>query len=331
MGIYETLKDKEPLIACSHFDADGCYSAALLSTVFKIKKIHFPWKFGDYSTITEEIRGKTIETPVDVALDLGPPLEKYDGIVIDHHAQTGIFLGDNYKDYKKRVFFSDVPATGMVYNIFKDKIPDNEKWKVAGGLVGDGQAAKMPPEIWDMFPILLEGRGNIYKGNYGKFKDYPYPIYKHLSSPINAMCRNGDPETAYEIICRAKGPMDILTNPALLNDKTAIDNEIKNVIKEGIQEQNITNYVSVVIISSKKRIGSRICSALGGVDYNRTWIVANDGNKRFSIRGDLADYLGTKLHAKGISCGGHAGYWGGELQAEQEGEDIIKALREALN
>jgi len=330
MNLYKRLKDREPLTVCSHFDADGCYSAALLSTVFKIKKIHFPWIFGDYSTIIEKEKGETVETLVDVALDLGPPLKDFKGIVIDHHPQTRDFMRSMSPQYDDQIIYDDIPTTGLVYQLFRDKIPDKEKWKVAGGLVGDGQAAKMPIEIWDMFPILLETRGNIYKGTYGKFKDYPYPLYKHLSSPINAMCRNGDPETAYEIICRAKGPMDIITNPALLNDKTAIENEIKNVIKEGLTEQNIGYYTSVVIINSKKRIESGICSALGGMDFSRTWIVANDGNKKFSIRGDLADYLGAKLQAKGFSCGGHSGFWGGELSPEQEGEDITKALREAL-
>jgi len=330
IDLYEELKSKEPLVVCSHFDADGCYSAALLSSVFKIKKIHFPWLFGDYSVIKEQKRNETIETSVDVGLDLGPPLDEFNGIIIDHHPQTLEYKRSTSPKYDSKIFYDDVPTTGIVYKLFKDRIPENETWKVAGGLVGDGQANKMPIEIWDKFPVLLESRGRIYQGTYGKLRDYPYPIYKQLSSPVNAMCRNGDPETAYEIIKRAKSPIDIVNNPAMKNDQETIENEIKEVFKERPIEENVRDTVGIVVINSKKRIGSRICTLLSGMDSNKTWIVANDTNKKFSIRGDLADYVGSKLLKEGFSCGGHSGFWGGELKTEQTGKDIVKTLREVL-
>jgi len=39
--MYKELKEREPLVVASHHDADGCYSAALLSTIFDIEKYTF--------------------------------------------------------------------------------------------------------------------------------------------------------------------------------------------------------------------------------------------------------------------------------------------------
>ena len=282
MDLYKELKDKEPLVIASHYDADGCYSAALFSMVFDIEKIYFPWIFGDYSMIKETVGEETKEIKIDVALDLGAPKEDFDGVVIDHHVRI--------EDPKYTQIYMNIPTTGIVYELFKDKIPDEHKWKVAGGLVGDGQAEKVPIEIWEMFPELLETRGKIYS-SYAKFKEYPYPLYRQLSSPVNAMCRMGNPETAYEIICRAKTPFDILNNIAMMNDQKALNVEIRSLFKEGIMEYNVRHYCTVVIINSDKRIGSRVCSALSGMNSGKTWIVINEGTKKFSMRGDLADYI----------------------------------------
>lgn len=316
MNLYEQLKSKEPLVVASHYDADGCYSAALLSTVFNIETIYFPWVFGDLSSSEDGV-----DLAFDIVLDLGAPLGDYDGIVIDHHRCV-----DNPK-YTQ--VFMNIPTTGIVYEVFKDRIPDEHKWKVVGGLTGDGQPEKVPMEIWEMFPELLETRGKIYS-SYAKFKEYPYPLYRQLSSPVNAMCRMGNPETAYEIICRAKTPFDILNNIAMMNDQKALNVEIKNLFKEGVMEYNVRHYCTVVIINSDKRIGSRVCSALGGMNSAKTWIVINEGTKKFSIRGDLADYIGAKLQDGGFTCGGHHGFYGGRLLNEQEGMDVIQKLRSTL-
>jgi len=325
MNIYQHLKDKEPLIVATHYDADGCYSAALLSTVFEIDRVFFPWIFGDYNEIKETVGDEEKIYVPDVVLDLGSPMSNTpkEMVIIDHHKISEVSPTDFY-------IHDFIPTTGIIYNLFKEHIPNEEKWKVVGGLVGDGQAEKVPIEIWDMFPILLETRGNIYRGQYGKFKEYPYPLYKHLSSPINASCRMGNPEMAYKIICRATNPIDILENIALKNDVESIDQEIRNIFREGIVENNVTHYCSVVSIRSDKRVGSRICSTLGSMNYSKTWVVINDGTKKFSIRGDLADYIGTKLEDYGFACGGHSGFWGGYLKKDQESKDIIKMLRAVL-
>jgi hypothetical protein len=325
LDIIEYLKYNEPLVVCSHHDADGISSAVLLTTVFHIDNIKFPEVFGDYARITTE----TESFDTHVALDLGPPLEekKFKGIIIDHHPQTKELFKKKFDT--KRILYDDVPTSVIVYNLLKDSIPEEEKWKVVCGCVGDGQAEKIPIEIWSMFPELLETRGNIYQ-SYGKYKEYPYPIYKQLSSPINATCRIGDPLSAYEILLRAKSPFDILHNPAFINDQNLLNEEIKNIFKEGLEELNIRHYLAVVIINSNKKLASRICTSMWSMNSNKTWLVINKGLGDISLRGDQAAYIGTCLQDNGINCGGHYGYFGGELQEGQSEEDILKILRRCL-
>jgi len=259
--------------------------------------------------------------------------EKYDNFIIDHHMQTMEYVAKKCKDASyvaSKVFFGDIPTTGLVYRAFTDKIPDEEKWKVVGGMVGDGQPEKVPVEIWDMFPQLLETRGRVYRTAYGKMSEYPYPLYKHLSSPVNATCRMGNPEGAYEIIRRAKTPDDIITSIVFKNDKEAIKNEINSIFRSGVEEQNITKYLSVVVINTDVKLASRICSAMSGMNSNKTWLIINEGSRKMSLRGDLASYIGAKLNERGFQCGGHYGFYGGNLEETQIPEDIIKALRECL-
>lgn len=332
MGIYEDLKEQESLVICSHSDADGIYSASLISTIFGVETVYFPKTFGDYSVAIKEVReqGEIVEKKLstDLALDLGPPIEpdSFRGIIIDHHPQTGKYKEESNKE---RIYTGNIPTTALVYQLLKEHIPSEKLWYVAGGCVGDGQPEKIPPELWEVFPELLETGGNIYKSRY-KFKEYPYPVYKQLSSPVNAMCRMGNPLTAYKIVQRCKTPFDLINNSALKNDKESIKDEINSIAKEGLQEINIRHYASVVTFESNKKVASRICSSLGNMNNNKTWIVINTKGKRMSIRGDLASYIGSKLKEHNISCGGHAGFWGGELTEEQSSQDIIDILREEL-
>jgi len=330
LDIKKFLKEREPLRICSHHDADGVTAAVLLSKVFYVDLVSFPEKFGDYSYVSTT----TEKYETDVALDLGPPLDSnFKGLIIDHHPQTKEYLESMVRKKKKnivdRILYDEVPTSAIVYRLFEDDIPKEDRWKVACGCVGDGQAEKIPVQIWHEYPELLETRGNIYQ-SYGKYKEYPYPIYKQLSSPINATCRIGDPNTAFEILYRAKTPRDLIHNPAFINDQNLLTEEIKNIFKEGLEEYNIRHYLAVVVINSNKKLASRICSSLNSMNNNKTWIVINKGLGDISIRGDLAAYVGMFLKDEGINCGGHYGYYGGELGEDQTEEDIIRILRRCL-
>ena len=192
--VFTRMKGLEPFRLFSHHDADGVYGAVLLSKVFEIGTIEFPDIFGEYGE------------DANVSIDFGQPLTdmEWSGIAIDHHPH-------DMRERKYALIRDNMPAGGIVYDAFKTKIPPEYSWLVAGAYVGDGQAAMIPPDIYEQHPSLLEGRASIYQ-SYGKTSVYEYSLYSLLSSPINAVCRIGRAYQAYQILKTCKTPDDVISN-----------------------------------------------------------------------------------------------------------------------
>jgi len=316
----------KPVTIAFHDDADGVYSAALVSTAIKVIDAVSPSNFGNYIYMVDEETGKN--TYVDLGLDLGMPLDKdFHGIVIDHHPPEM-----PEKDRQFNLIWNNIPTTGIVYELLKDKIPDEHKWKVVGGLLGDGQVALTPDEIWDNNTFLFERRSSIYKSRYNKISEYAYPVYKLLSSPVNAMCRLGSAVEALNIVLRAKSPLDILTNKAMESDMELIGNDENEVWgKKGLRAIQINRDISIVKIDSKYKQASRVASKLRAMNGNITWIIINSQTKHISLRGELAKYVANKLSSYGIKVGGHSGYCGGSLEKDQSTRDVIEILRKTVS
>jgi len=317
--VYDYLKEKEPLNVAFHRDADGCFSTSLLATIFKIKYIYAPDKFQDYLYYLEEQTNSKL--PISVAVDLGQSLHKeYKNLVIDHHAHDEPWYP---------LIWDRIPTGLIIYNLFKDKIPENKKWYVVGALVGDGQPELIPDEIWDKYPELLETSHKLYE-TYGQLKfSRPFPIYKLLSSPINASCRLGNASEAVKQIVRAKHPKDILNNKAFLSDKETIDKERRRIISE-YTPIDINHYVTVMVIESNAWMVGRIASELRNVDNTRTYIVINPRKEEMSIRGELAMYIGNKLNKSGFKCGGHPGIIGATFSKNHSIRDFLNTLRSII-
>jgi len=316
--IIEYLDSNQPLAVATHRDADGCYSTALIAEVYKINAIDIPDKFQDYCYFPSEKEGNR---PINLALDLGQSLYKeFKGVVIDHHDHPNPWY---------MLLWDIVPTSLIVYNTFKDKIPDIHKWKVAGGLVGDGQSELIPSEIWDLFPVLLEERTYLY-ASYGKVKEYPQIVYQMLSSPVNAMCRLGNAVDAIKIIKRAKHPDDILENPVMKNDVLTIRKEEQRILTEYNILKTVKNVVSIMEIESNAWISSRIASKIQANNPRKTIVVVNPRKSEISIRGTLASYLGEKLRQAGFLCGGHPGFWGGSIEETQTVRDLVETIRSII-
>lgn len=315
-SLIEWIKKQEPLTVAFHKDADGVYSTALLSTVFKIKYIYSPDRFQDYLYFLEEQTNANL--PIHIAVDLGQPLYKeYKNLVIDHHV---------HEDPWYPLVWDNVPTGLIIYNLFKDKIPDDKKWYVAGSLIGDGQAELIPDEVWDLSPELLGVYHRVYE-TYGQLKlSRGFPLYKLLSSPINAMCRLGNAGEAVRQVVRTRSPKDILENKAMNSDKETIEKERKRILIE-YSPIDINHFLAIMVIESNAWMVGRIASDLKNADDSKTYIVVNSKKEEISIRGDLAGYIGRKLNASGFKCGGHEGYYGGVLSKEQSVEDLLKTLR----
>ena len=314
--LIKELKSKPTISLAFHDDADGIYSAALISSIFKVKNFVCPNEFGDYHLDDD--------TFVDLGLDLGAPLhEEFEGILIDHHPHPF--------ETKYKLIWDSKPTTGIVYDIFSDMLASEHKWKVVGGLVGDGQVELTPDEIWESYPFLLEQRSTIYRNKYNKLSEYAYPVFKLLSSPVNAMCRVGSPYDAYEIVKRAKTPSDIIDNRAMQSDMDLLDSDERQIwSSDGLPTVQINRYISIVKISSKFKQAGRIAAKLKNMAQNTTWVVINEPQKQISIRGEFAKLISNRLTEHGFKVGGHAGFCGGSLSESQTADMLIEILRSEI-
>lgn len=313
-NVIDYLKSIEPFTVSSHHDADGVYSAVLLSKVFEISVIEFPDKFGDYENS-------------QVSLDLGSPLNKdWNGLVIDHHPH-------DQSTMKYKLVWDVYPTGLIVYELFKDLIPQEYSWLVSGSLVGDGQPSMIPAEVWENNPELLEMRGSIYE-SYGKTSLYEYPLYSLLASPINATCRLGNSYSAYKILKQCRSPDDVISHPVFKEDQDTLNQEYDRVINEfGRDRKNRRNTMEIgefliIPFESQYRIASRIASSLQSIT-RKTIISINYKIGEISVRGDLAYLVMNKLQPLGWTIGGHAGYVGGDL-GNRTLQDFISDLRKSI-
>jgi len=320
--IKRELESKSNMKVAMHHDADGLGALVLAKKVLDISEVFSPDKFGDYSYISHEknTEGDIVEKKysADLGLDLGQPIDsKFNGILIDHH---------NHPNPWYKLIHDRVPTGLIVYNLWKDKIPKEETWKLCVSLVGDGQPELIPNEIFDNNPFLLNKIASVYK-TYGKLKLYDYPLYSMLSSPINSMCRTGNIIPAYKLLLRAKDPLDVLGNEIAKNDVMLVRKEEERIFKEYNNLNIVKDHIVFHRFRSKFRMCGRIATKLQVNDRNRTYVVLNEEKKSLSIRGNLAYYIGTKLNAKGFTAGGHYGYFGGSLKDNQTARDLLEALR----
>jgi len=279
------LEKNQPLFVATHDDADGIYSAVLFSYVFEVKDIYIPEIFGDYGDESH------------VSLDLGAPLNKFTGVAIDHHSHQV----DSKMTYQ--LVYNQCPTGLIVYNWFKEQIPDEMKWKVAGACVGDGQPEKIPTEIFTTF---------------GK--------------ELNACCRAGYPTEAYRVVRSARTPTDILTHPTFNEMANKIRSDEERIWKEDgiVGAISFNDYISIFSFSSDFKMSGRIASKLKMLDQDKTWIVINNKRGEISVRGDLALYIASHLEGSSFKMGGHAGYCGSAIPEGKTADDFIDTLRKVL-
>jgi len=294
----------------SHHDADGVTSLYLFSLVYPINFYHFPSLFGE----TESIRYENEYHNIDVMLDMVPRNDLKNLIVIDHH---------NHPDIHKYYLIHDnVPTSLILYNLFKDLIPDEDKWKVCVGLVGDGRAELIPVELWDKFPVLLESLATVrtYRGNLSIYKNI---IWYLLSSNINYACRVGKPGVAYNSLKAAKYPTDIIRDSALNAARETINIELRDI------EQRFTGLdlgrILLYPIESEYVVESLLAAKLSSRE-KKLIIVINTRTGNGSIRGVLSNWLVSKLTPKGYELGGHPGYAGINI-GKKSLEEFMNDLR----
>ena len=296
-------------ICSAHRDADGVTSAVLLAHAGVIKEVFFPEDFGEV-----KFRGKIATLVVDQV----PNDPTWDKICVDHHP-------DHPETRAYKLIHDSVPASLLVYRLVKDKIEYKYAWKVAVGLVGDGQPELIPLEIWENYPELLEEVGNV-RDYQGRTYLSTYPVYTLLSSYINAPCRLGQPYEAYIILKNATSPYDIVRNEKLKAFKDTLRKEADRILKN--YSAIVIRSVILWIVSSDYNVGflaSRLQS-----DKSKTVVLVNEKTRQGSIRGALATLLKERLNRQGFKVGGHSGFCGFKLDKDQTVEEFVDALRKVV-
>jgi len=311
-SLFKTLKELEPLSLSTHNDSDGIYSASILASIFKVKKLCFP-NFHEYNT--------------KVALDLGSPKNKdWNGVLIDHHPL-------DYHSNEYTLVWDIVPVGLILYRLLKKRIPKERLWYVIGSLVGDGQPELIPSEIWKMFPILLYEKGILYK-YMGKIQTSKYPMFYYLSSGVNSFCRLGNPRRAFEIVLDCKSPLEFIEHPEVLESLQSVKVEEENIYKSKFIVESYGRIVFVKIETTREdyKFAGLIASKLYSNKSTDTFVVLNVTNGNVSIRGYLSDLIVESLSKKGYVVGGHSGYAGGKIELNKLARFIedVRSLRHEI-
>jgi len=298
-----------------HDDADGLASGVLLTLVFKTEGVFCPKEFGRWPIVP--MGG---EIPPDVCCDMIPHNPKWKGLAFDHHPGH---LEESKRNYK--LVWGPVPATLVIYKLFKEVIPPEHKWKVAVGLVGDGQPELIPPEIWRNYPSLLEYHASVWE-KYGKLDFGNFPVYLKLSAPINAACKIPDKwYLAYQVLRNARSPYDILEDKPLLAAKRVVKEETDRIIRE-TSAINLKQWFRVWRIASKYRI-ERTLAWRSEQRSHITTLVINEETKRCSMRGAMSELICQFLDRNGFHIHGHPGFSGGTIAPSQTVEEMYKVLQ----
>jgi len=297
----------------SHWDPDGITSGYFTSFGVPDSEV----KIGEYDKGFGYTGGLTND---DWMTDMKPADKEWAGNCIDHHLP-------HEEGHKYKLISDDVPATLIAWREFKDKIPKSEWWKLAIGLMGDGQPELIPTEVFQLCPSLLKRIKTSGYQSYGKWNINMFPIYKLLSSGINAIMRKGDYEQAFNLVKYTLTPFELYNS-----DETRIAKmEIKNDFKMAVTECEIIDYnnLALVLFHSHYRMSGYVASALMDTLKGRTVMAINKRNGSISLRGDLAPYYKDTLsHLEYLELGGHTKFMGGKLT--KGCDTLINDLNEIL-
>lgn len=292
-----------------HDDADGISSGVLLTYVFKTAEVSAPENFGEVGD-------------ADACVDMRPKDPNWEGqLCLDHHDGH-----PEEKDRKYKLVWGNQPTTKIVYDLFKDFIPEKQHFKMAIGCAGDGRAEIIPVEVWRKNPTLLSNVESVYE-RAGRLTKYPMPLYLKVVSGVNACCKiPGKWYTAYSILRAAEDPYQILFDDAINLARKMVSEERRRCIRE-FNPIDLNNYLRVWPIESDYKIERGLAWRAEETDM-KTSIVVNLKRRSFSIRGVLASLVYEEMKKKGYEAGGHPGFGGGLLREDQELKTLLKDLSE---
>ena len=275
----------------AHHDADGISAVAMyiLANNYTSSEVAFPEIFGEFAEDTK------------VMIDMYPNKPDFTGLVIDHHP-------DIWKEKKFQLIHSDIkPASLLVYELYKDRIPQERWWYVAIGLAGDVSDYLIPIEVHERFPVLRRSVSATYR--YGNIKELPF--WKYLSGIINAYCKVHRPNDALNLLLHCEEPYELFEDEEGWDLKRLLHQEIQRVERD-LRFIEIADSVLLSDYYSDYNIGGTIASRWHA-NSQKTIILVNRRDFSFNIRGELTYWIihHLKRKFKDISVGGHPQAAGG--------------------
>jgi len=296
-----------------HHDADGITAGYFTAYNPKIKEPKLDgWdgKFGDTTGL------KAGDWMVDMR-----PIQNMEGLnVIDHHLP-------HREDRAYNLISDEVPASLIAWREFKEDIPKSEWWKLAVGLLGDGQPELIPTEVFESCPQLLtQIKTSSYK-SYGKWSINYYPIYRLLSSYVNSLLRKHDFNEALNLMKYSQKPINIINSIKARAAKASVSKEFERIINTS-ESYDLDN-LAIFIFSSDFRMSGYVASSMQSALSGKTVLALNRNDGSGSLRGDLAYYWRDKLkHIDYLNIDGHPGFCGASLNGNPDSlvEEILNLL-----
>jgi len=298
-----------PIIRCHH-DSDGVASAFFASFGYPNHEIEI-WDgiFGDTTGLTSG----------DIMVDMRPKQNLEGLIVYDHH-------GPYPEDRKYKLTTAHEPASWICFNEFKDKVPKDEWWKMAVGVMGDGQPELIPYEVYKECPeLFMQIKTSSYQ-NYGKWKTSYFPLYKLLSSKINALLRLRRYDEALKTFSEVKRPLDLYMDKECNKAQAKVKSEFSLIMSS--HEGYNFDKLKVCVFDSDVRMTGYVATVVGSEGDTVLAINRTDGSA--SLRGDLALYWKEKLnHLSYLNIDGHPGFMGANIIVNPS--ILIRDLQDLLN
>ncbi|MDD4876842.1 MAG: hypothetical protein PHQ86_06935 [Dehalococcoidales bacterium] len=259
-------------------DPSGVFAAYFISLSLPVSNVEFMFKHG-------EIKDQSFDMIVD-----STPVGDYKGYVFDSHQ----FKPKDEKSLPYKYKFFETPTAYGIADMFKEKIKQEDLWKVIGACVLEGRYDLISGSILENDKRLLERTVTTYqKYKQETIETFTYPVYLRLSSPITSLCMVNEPRMAFDLLSYVEEPADLIFNKAVAGAKNTI-NEGVRVAVENSRTIDLDAYAFMVIQVPEKFSDITQIRMEDALSYrlmqkmNKTVAVYNPYTRRGSVSGPLS-------------------------------------------
>jgi len=312
----ENLKSSDKIILVHHKDADGTYSAAIITIALK----RMNKKIGKIITGTTENSNEIVKSIekynkviiVDIGIDLlFKELNKLDKeiLYIDHHLTVDSKLSEKIVYMNPRLENDKIyqPATYVVYKFFSQLVDiSNKEWLAVIGTIGD-YGYEDCRDLLDKY-ITVDDKRDIWKTKYGKA----------AIETVGAATEIGF-DNLLKVLVEAKSFEEVIENKKIKIAYGKYQTLYENAKKrfwENAEKFADANLIFSVLSSKVERVGSAIATESSTRYPNKIIFLLEkiDGFYKIHARYQKGKInLGKLLREMGVG-GGHGPAAGGKIK-----------------